>query len=103
MDDSTYWWAAIWPDGSITRGCCQGLGKATKKTERCVACSIQMNKDAVTGMLPTLEKKYKNWGAESWKVTDTSDMRYSQAKRGFHRRDYKPSRKHVKKSTGGTA
>lgn len=102
MTTNKYWWAAIWPDGSITRGHSLDLTKAVKRTERCVACSIQTTKDAVTGMIPTLEKKYQNWGAESWEVTDTSDMRYSSPKRGFQRKTGKPKRKHTKKDAGGT-
>jgi len=101
MNEPEYWWAAIWPDGSITRGHCHGLTKAIKKTERCVACSIQTNVDSVTRAIPILKTKYENWGAEPWQVTDTSDMKYSQAKSGFHRKTDKPKRKHVKKSTAG--
>lgn len=102
MSELKYWWAAIWPDGSITRGRCYGLENAIKKTERCVACSIQTTKEAVAGAIPTLKAKYQNWGAEPWKVTDTSAMRYSSPKQGFHRKTGKPKRKHTKKDTGGT-
>ena len=96
MSELKYWWAAIWPDGTITRGHCSGLTQAIKKTERCVACSIQTNIESVTGAIPTLKARYENWGAESWQTTDTSSMRYSQTKKGFHRKTSKPKRKHVK-------
>lgn len=102
MNDSAYWWMAIWPDGSITKGHCATLPKAIRKTDRCVACSIQTSKEAVASMLPMLRKRYKDWGAQPWQVTDTSAMHYSQAKKGFQRKDYKSSKQRVKKKSRAT-
>lgn len=75
-EEHVHYWAAIWPDGTITRGACnppRALPEALDKTNRCVGCLVSVNKDDITDQLHTLKERWKNWGSADWKSDDPGE------------------------------